>query len=66
MTELQTEFCNDVATLCEAAKAPELYKPIIKLWAIYEDAADDNTKVVDSDLNGLSSEQLQQNAAQMQ
>ena len=66
MTELQKEFCKDVAALCEAAKAPELYNPIIKLWTIYEDAETANTKVVDSDLNGLSSEQLQQNAAQMQ
>lgn len=65
MTELQKEFCNDVATLCEAANAPELYKPIIKLWAIYE-ADDTNTKVVDSDLNGFSSEQLKQLAAQTQ
>ena len=65
MTELQKEFCKDVATLCEAANAPELYNPIIKLWAIYE-ADDTNTKVVDSDLNGFSSEQLKQLAAQTQ
>jgi hypothetical protein len=74
MTELQKEFCNDVATLCEAAKAPELYKPIIKLWAIYEaelgtptaNGQNNDGKVPNMDLNNLSSTELQQNAAELQ
>lgn len=69
MTELQKEFCKDVATLCEAAKAPELYNPIIKLWAIYEadlGTQDNDGKVPNMDLNNLNSTELQQNAAEMQ
>ncbi len=66
MTELQKEFCKDVATLCEAAKAPELYNPIIKLWAIYEADQNNDGKVPNMDLNNLNSTELQQNAAEMQ
>jgi hypothetical protein len=74
MTELQKDFCKDVATLCEAVNAPELYKPIIKLWAIYESDIGNSAattltgegKVPNLDLNNLSSTELQQNAAEMQ
>ena len=67
MTESQKEFCKDVAKLCEAANAPHLYSPIINIWALYEDAttaADDPTKVVDNDLNSMTSTQAQENAAE--
>ena len=72
MTELQKEFCNDVATLCEAAKSPELYNPIIKLWAIYEQVGTptstqtNGANVANIDLSKMNSTQLQQNAVELQ
>lgn len=69
MTENQKIFCESVARLCEAANAPELFKPIIKLWAVYEDAQqtdpNKNTEVADIDMNKLTPEQSSEIQADM-
>lgn len=63
MTEQQKEFCTKVAHLCESADAINLYRPVMKLWALYEDAAtsgtnEPNTKILNVDMNKVSSDEL--------
>lgn len=65
MTENQQIFCEGVARLCKSANAPEMYRPIIKLWAICEDASQQNTDVIDVDMNKLTPEQSSELQADM-
>lgn len=70
MTDNQINFCKGVAKLCEAAESPELYRPIIKLWALYEDAqvnsATENTgTITGGNIGNMSSEEAKNVAAQM-
>lgn len=68
MTDNQKIFCESVAKLCEAANAPEMYRPIIRLWAICEDAAQQNgqnTEVLDVDMSKLTPEQSSELQADM-
>ena len=55
-----------VAKLCEAAESPELFKPIIKLWALYEDAqTTDNGQLVPGSVGNMSSEEAKKVAAEV-
>ncbi len=70
MTDNQINFCKGVAKLCEAAESPELYRPIIKLWALYEDAQVDSTTentgtITGGNIGNMSSEEAKNVAAQM-
>ena len=66
MTENQMNFCKGVAKLCEAAESPELFKPIIKLWALYEDAqTTDNGQLVPGSVGNMSSEEAKKVAAEV-
>ena len=58
MTENQTIFCEGVARLCEAAHTPELFKPIIKIWSLYE--AEEGGEVADFNVDNLSAEEIAQ------
>lgn len=71
MTDNQKEFCTKVAELCEAADSIELFRPIIKVWALYEDAQGNgtdqtNTKILNVDLNNVSEEELNTVQAELQ
>ena len=70
MTEKQLNFCKGVAKLCEAAESPELYRPIIKLWALYEDnqtgtTDDGKGTITGGNLSNMSADEAQNAAAQM-
>ncbi len=69
MTENQKNFCKGVAKLCEAAESPELFKPIIKLWALYEDAqtaqTDENGQLVPGSVGNMSSGEAEKVAAEV-
>ena len=58
MTENQKIFCEGVAKLCEAANTPELFRPIIKIWSLYE--ADEGGEVANFNMENLSAEELAQ------
>lgn len=69
MTENQKNFCKGVAKLCEAAESPELFKPIIKLWALYEDAqtaqTDENGQLTPGNVGNMSSGEAEKVAAEV-
>ena len=60
MTENQKIFCEGVARLCEAANTPELFKPIIKIWSLYEAEGENGGEVTDFNMENLSAEELAQ------
>ena len=70
MTENQMNFCKGVAELCESAESPELYRPIIKIWALYEDnqtgtTDDGKGTITGGNLSNMSADEAQNAAAQM-
>ena len=56
MTENQKIFCEGVAKLCEAANTPELFRPIIKIWSLYE--ADEGGEVANFNMENFLSTHL--------